>query len=176
MMRGLILGLVLLPLAGCGFTPMYGSGSTTGSGPIMVEEIDGRTGHYLRQELVRTVGRGVPGFRGDGRLEVKLTENINRLAFAPDQAASRSDYVVTANYTLFNAAGQPALTGQVYDTVSFNFADAAYADIAAQTAAQERVANLLANSIRERLAIDAARPTSQPTAQPAPAQIAAPPR
>ncbi len=51
---------------------------------------------------------------------------------------------------------EPSLgSGQVTERASFNFADAAYADMAAQTAAQERLANLLARSIRSEMIIAA---------------------
>ena len=106
MIRAALLGLALLPLSfvgltACGLTPVYGGqgASYANSGPIQISEIratatggaaSGRTGHFLRQELVRTVGQGVPGF-ASGTLDVDLTQKIDRLAFAPDQAASRSD-------------------------------------------------------------------------------------
>jgi LPS-assembly lipoprotein len=152
MMRKLILSVAFLGLAACGFTPVYGSGGP-GNGPIAVDEIEGRTGHFLRQELVRTVGRGVPGVVGDARLEIDLTERISRLAFAPDQAASRSDYLVAATFTLYGPNGDKLVVGAANEAASFNFADAAYADVAAQTAAQDRVASLLARTIHDKLVI-----------------------
>ncbi|MEZ6029210.1 MAG: hypothetical protein R3C46_05620 [Hyphomonadaceae bacterium] len=168
MIRAALLGLALLPLTACNFTPVYGGGqgaSFANSGPIQVNEIvatatsrsaPGRTGHFLRQELVRTVGQGVPGYAA-GVLDVSLTQSINRLAFAPDQAASRSDYVGRATWTLRNAGGDIIGTGSVEDRASFNFGDAAFADLAAQTAAQERLANLLARSIRTQMIMSAGK-------------------
>ncbi len=47
------------------------------------------------------------------------------------------------------------------EAASFNFASAAYADIAAQTAAQNRVAALLARAIRDQLLIEAGRSPSE---------------
>src|SRR6185295_15763511 len=100
MIRALLIALAVLPLSACGFTPVYGTGPMmANAGPINVLEIEGRTGHFLRQELVRTIGRGVPGVKGSAQLEVDLKQTIERLAFAPDQAASRSDYVGTATWT-----------------------------------------------------------------------------
>jgi LPS-assembly lipoprotein len=172
MMRKLLLSLALLPLAACGFTPVYGSGAD--GSKISIDQIDGRTGHFLRQELVREIGNGVPGFPGEGRLEVKLAESINRLAFAPDQAASRSDFNVSANFTLHGPNDTQSISGTVRDAVSFNFADAAYADIAAQEAAQQRIATLLARSIREKLVIEAGH-LKAPGAPPAPLVAPTPP-
>lgn len=169
MIRAALLGLAFLPLTACGFTPVYGGGqgaTYANSGPIQIEEIravatkgaaSGRTGHFLRQELVRTVGQGVPGFSA-GTLSVVLRQRIDRLAFAQDQAASRSDYVGVATWTLTAADGTVLGSGTVEDRASFNFADAAYADLAAQTGAQERLATLLARSIRADLIIAAGKP------------------
>jgi LPS-assembly lipoprotein len=159
MIRAACLALGLLQLAGCGFSPVYGNGpALANAGPISVPEIPGRTGHFLRQELVRTLGRGVPGVSGSGQLEVTLDQGIERLAFAPDQAASRSDYVGSATWELRASSGTLLASGGVTERASFNFADAAYADLAAQTAAQERLASLLARSIREQVLIEAGKP------------------
>jgi LPS-assembly lipoprotein len=168
--RALILGLALMPIAACGFTPVYGTGpALANSGPISIPEIPGRTGHFLRQELVRTIGRGVPGVTGSAQLEVTLNQGIERLAFAPDEAASRSDYVGTAIWRLRGANGLLLASGGVTERASFNFADAPYADLAAQTAAQERLGSLLARSIREQILIEAGKP--RPAAAPtSPAQ------
>jgi LPS-assembly lipoprotein len=149
------LALALLPLSACGFTPVYGSSSEmANAGPISIPEIKGRTGHFLRQELIRTIGRGLPGVNGEAELDIKLTEGIERLAFTPDQAASRSDFVGSATWALRAPNGTMIATGGVVERASFNFADAAYADLAAQTAAQERLATLLARSIREQMTIE----------------------
>lgn len=176
MIRALILSLAVLPLSACGFSPVYGTGpELANSGPITIPEIraiastgaaGGRTGHFLRQELVRTLGQGVPGVTGSAQLDVTLNQAIERLAFAPDQAASRSDYVGTATWTLRAASGVLIASGGVKERASFNFADAAYADLAAQTAAQERLATLLARSIRDQVIIEAGKP-KQAAATPA---------
>jgi LPS-assembly lipoprotein len=170
-LRALILGFALLPLSACGFAPVYGTSSALAdSGPISVPEIPGRTGHFLRQELVRTVGRGVPGVTGSGELEVTLSQKIDRLAFAPDEAASRSDFVGTASWRLRGSNGLLVASGDVTERASFNFADAPYADIAAQTAAQERLGVMLARSIREQVLIEAGKPRPAPPAPTAPPQ------
>lgn len=169
-LRALILGLAVAPLSACGFAPVYGTGPEyANSGPISIPEIPGRTGHFLRQELVRTVGRGVPGVTGSANLEINLNQGIERLAFAPDQAASRSDYVGTVSWRLRGANGLLLASGGATERASFNFADAPYADLAAQTAAQERLGSLLARSIRDQILVEAGKPRpATPPASPAP--------
>ena len=169
MIRAALLALAFVPLAACGFTPVYGGGQGAAfqnSGPITVSEIPGRTGHFLRNELARIVGPGVPGF-AQGNLEITLGQGIDRLAFAPDQAASRSDYVGNASWTLKAPNGATLASGQVTERASFNFADAAYADLAAQNAAQERLATLLARSIRSELIIAGGKKPATPAVAPA---------
>lgn len=174
MIRAALIAVCLAPLAACGFTPVYGGqgASFLDTGPITIPEIQGRTGHYLRNELVRELGQGVPGFPS-GTLEIDLTQGVERLAFAPDQAASRSDYVGSASWKMKSAAGITLAEGSVRERASFNFADFAYADLAAQTAAQERLATLLARSIRAEVIIAAGRkkeaaaaPATPPAATP----------
>jgi LPS-assembly lipoprotein len=176
MMRAAALALAVLslaPLGACGFTPVYGT--TPDNGPIRIGEIPGRTGHFLRQELVRSIGQGIPGVEGPADLEVSLKEQISRLAFAPDQAAARSDYIGEASFALRNANGDILLSGSTREAASFNFANAAYADVAAQTAAQDRLASLLAKSIRDKLFVEARDPTKRPATPPATAPTNFPP-
>lgn len=168
MLRSLAALALVSLLAACGFAPVYAPGGAAGggSGPIRIAEIDGRTGHFLRQELVRTIGQGVPGVTGQAELDVELVESIVRLGFAPDQAASRSDYIGTAQWTLRGADGLLIANGDVREAASFNFADAAYADIAAQTAAKERVATMLARSIRDQVIFAAVKARDEARAAP----------
>ena len=181
MIRAAFLALAFLPLTACSFSPVYGGGQAN-AGPITINEIraaatagvaSGRTGHFLRQELVRSVGQGVPGFSA-GTLDVALSHGIERLAFTPDQAASRSDYIGIATWTLRGTGGAIFGTGTVKERASFNFADAAYSDLAAQTAAQERLATLLARAIRAEMIMAAGRTVDPRTGNPlvAPAQPA----
>jgi hypothetical protein len=79
-------------------------------------------------------------------------------------------------WTLRAPDGTVMQTGSANERASFNFADSAYADIAAQSAAQERLATLLARSIRERMTMQAGDPPlSAAGATPATAGAATPP-
>lgn len=149
MIRTCLLALATLSASACGFQPAYAPSNYAG-GQIAIPKIDGRTGHQLRQELVRSIGHGVPGL-ASGRLEISVTEGINNLNFEPDQAASRSDYVATSQWRLFNSDGQVVASGGSREAASFNFANVAFADLSAQSAAQERVAILMARSIRQQI-------------------------
>jgi LPS-assembly lipoprotein len=143
-------------LAACGFSPAYAPGPAN-TGMIRIAEIEGRTGHALRRELLYSVGRGVPGLSQQADLTIVLDESIVRLGYTPDQAASRSDYVGEAVWTLKSADGATIASGQAREAASFNYADAAYADVAAQTAAQERVAAMLARAVRLQILAEVGR-------------------
>ncbi len=147
MIRTCLIVLAAFSATACGFQPAYAP-SAYSAGSISIPSIEGRTGHYLRQELVRSLGHGVPGL-SSGRLEIAVSEGIENLNFQPDQAASRSDYIASSAWTLYNADGDAVASGGSREAASFNFANAAFADISAQSAAQERVAILLARSIRQ---------------------------
>jgi LPS-assembly lipoprotein len=153
----LALAAALTLSAGCGFRPVYAPAAMGGSGEVTIGVIDGGTGHYLREELVRLVGPGVPGVAAGARLDVDLSEQIARLGFEPTQAASRTDFVGFATFSMTSAAGEVIAAGTVQEVTSFNFAPTPFADIAAQTAARERVATLLAQRIREAIILAASQ-------------------
>jgi LPS-assembly lipoprotein len=159
-----LVACALAALPGCGFSPVYDPGAMTAQSVIQIPQIDGRTGHFLRQELAQTIGRGVPGLPNGATLDIKLNEGVERLAFKVDQAASRSDYLGNATWTLRGPGGEVVASGIASEAASFDFADAAYADIAAQTAAQERLANLLARSIRTQVLAGVREKASAPAA------------
>ncbi len=165
MIKAAALALALAALSACGFTPVYGP-ELKNSGTVAIPEIEGRTGHFLRQELVRTVGRGLPGISGPSELDIKLGESIGGVSFAPDQAASRSDYIGRATWTLRQGDGTTIATGVASETASFNVANLAFADISAQSAAQQRLADLLARSIRNQLLIAAGKPQTARSVKP----------
>jgi LPS-assembly lipoprotein len=150
MIRSALALLALACLAGCGFQPAYAPAST-GASLVKIPEIEGRTGHFLRQELVRAVGRGVPGAADAGQLTVTIKEGVEYVGFRPDQASSRADYVATAQWSLVSTTGEVLAGGVANEAASFNFAGLAYNDVAAQTAAQERVALALSRTIRQEI-------------------------
>ena len=141
MIRAAFLALALLPLTACGFSPVYG-GVQANAGPITINEIratatagsaSGRTGHFLRQELVRSVGQGVPGFSA-GTLDVALRHAIERLAFAADPAPPRPDHVGLAPLTLPGTGGALPGTRPVEERASLHSAHDAHSEHPTPTA------------------------------------------
>jgi len=137
-------------LAGCGFTPVHSSniGSNYSGSNISIPEIPGRSGHELRKALVEEFAAGLPGI-DNATLTVSLDERLGRLAIRPDEAAARTDLIVSGRYVL--DTGEDAITGTAKADTSFNVPTSAFGDIASQTAATQQVMNLLAQRIADDL-------------------------
>jgi len=146
-MRQFVAALLLLSLAGCGFQPVYAPSSSAlaAGGPITVEPIRGRTGYKLRRALQEELAIGLPGVTEPATLNVILKDNLTRLAFEPDGAASRSSISATGRYVLARDSG--AVSGVVDAQTDFNVPTGPYGDIAAQTSAYDRTMRELAKRI-----------------------------
>lgn len=148
-MRQFTIAILALTLAACGFTPLYANGG--GAGNISISQIDGRAGQALRKALLMELGPGLPGLDGPASLEIKLKENIGRLALQPDEAATRTDIIVSAQYVL--AFNDGAVSGDSAAETSFLVPDAPFSDITAQIDATDRAMNVLARRIADDLRI-----------------------
>jgi LPS-assembly lipoprotein len=144
-LSGVLVGCAMI-LAGCGFQPVY-STNGSGVGPVSIEQIDGRVGYFLRQELDRRAvleqGSSVPRV-----LTVKIAPSFASAAVSLDGISSRTLYTLTANYSLASQvpAGKP-ITGVIATTVGYESLDQAYGDIALQADAEERAASVVAEQI-----------------------------
>lgn len=149
MLRTCLIFAALL-LSACGFQPVYApSQGSLESGLIQIEEIDGRSGHFLRKELQQQLAVGLPGVTESTTLNVILSEKLSRLAFEPDGAASRTSVMASARYILVSESR--SLDGHASIETSFNVPSGVYGDIAAQSAASERGMRLLAQRVVEDL-------------------------
>lgn len=151
-MRQIAIALLALTLAACGFTPLYAGGASAGN--INIETIEGRAGHALRKALLQELAPGLPGLEGGATLSIELDENIGRLALQPDEAATRTDIIVSANYVL--AWSDTAISGRSAAETSFLVPDAPFSDIAAQIDASDRAMLILARRIADDLRIKTA--------------------
>jgi LPS-assembly lipoprotein len=145
--RGGVLALALtVMVSGCGFSPVYSTGGSN-VGPVIVEQIDGRAGYFLRQELDRhaVLEQGTEAPR---TLTVKLVTSFASAALAVDGLSARTLYTMTANYTLKTAtAAVTPISGVVTITVGYESLDQAYGDVALQADAEERAATQIADKV-----------------------------
>ncbi len=155
-MKQLAAALTVLALGACGFQPVYGGGGAryAGAGEIDVAPIDGRAGYILRRALQEELAVGLPGLDGPATLEVKLENNLTRLAFQPDGAASRSAVIAESRYVL-STEGM-SIAGQSDVEAGFIVPDAPFGDIAAQTGASDRAMRQLAKDIADDLRLQLA--------------------
>lgn len=152
-MKRLLAALILAAsgagLSACGFQPVYApvDGKFAEAGLIEVETISGRPGHMLRQALLQELALGVPGLAESVVLTVRLDDQLTRLAFQPDGAASRSSVLGTGAYALRGET--VSVTGAVDVETGFLVPDSPYGDIAAQTSASDRAMRMLAKRIAD---------------------------
>ncbi|MEO1323670.1 MAG: hypothetical protein AAFV59_11750 [Pseudomonadota bacterium] len=151
-MKQIIVALLALSLAACGFTPLYAGG--VGDSNINIATIEGRSGHALRKALLQELAPGLPGLEGYADLNIVLDEQIGRLALQPDEAATRTDIIVSADYVL--SFDGNAFSGTSAAETSFLVPDAPFSDIAAQVDASDRAMLVLARRIVDDLRIQLA--------------------
>jgi LPS-assembly lipoprotein len=147
---GLFAGAMALGVSGCGFTPVYAptvAGKPT-LGPILVSQVQGKSGHELSVALDRLLGAERGAAAAPRRIDVSLTEYVAGLGYRLDESASRADLVLVGAYTVFEPDGKTALKGTVNAQASYDIPASAYGEVAAQNAARARAADLLAERIR----------------------------
>jgi LPS-assembly lipoprotein len=145
----LVLASLAVPLGACGFQPVYApvGGKLAEAGLIKIEPIEGRAGHMLRQALMQELALGVPGLTEPVTLTIRLDNQLSRLAFQPDGAASRSSVLARGSYRL--AGETVSLDGSSDVETGFLVPDSPFGDIAAQTSASDRAMRLLAKRIAD---------------------------
>lgn len=144
-----VLAAATLGLAGCGFTPLYGSpGVTAQLGAVAVNTPPGRTGQLIREHLDDAMARD-KGAAPRYRMDLALSETRYPRGVRIDNVATRYEYVLTATYTLVPAgSGPPVKTGTARAQVTYDSADQPYASITAQQDAQDRAAAECARKIQ----------------------------
>jgi len=145
----LVLAGLAAPLGACGFQPVYApvDGKLAEGGLIDIEPIRGRAGHMLRQALLQELALGVPGLTEPVTLTVNLDDQLSRLAFQPDGAASRSSVLARGNYQITGETVD--LGGSAEVETGFLVPDSPFGDIAAQTSASDRAMRMLAKKIAD---------------------------
>jgi LPS-assembly lipoprotein len=142
-LRSSLFAFSALLLASCGFQPVYAP-QGTGVGQVTVAQIEGRTGYFVRNELVRL--SQLERDRGERpALTVSLVTLFRDASTRGDSFSDRTLIEVTARWTLEN--GETDLTGEIKADTGFDSRDAAYGGVVLQADAEERLAATLARSI-----------------------------
>lgn len=150
-MRSKVLAALLLvtPLGACGFTPMYARPGVSGAlARVAIETPDTRTGYFLRRSLEDALA-GRPDATDLYRLDVRLNEQRYARGVGSDDAATRYELAVSADWTLTERrSGQVLARGQHPVTITHDASLQPYASLSATDDAQERAAAQIAQLIR----------------------------
>lgn len=149
---GLLLTVGFL-LSGCGFQPLYASGSTLeGLQRVEVVSAPGRTGYLLKEQLDDQLARN----RSEParyRLDMIVHERRAPFGGRVNNIANRYEIGVDVDYRLVELASRRELKrGSVAVAVSYDSADPPYAGVAAQQSGEERGAAQAAVLLRLELA------------------------
>ena len=145
-LAGAVMSLALL--AGCGFTPLYGTAAGSPAlSRIAVQTQDDRLGYRLREQLEDSLGwdRGTTPLY---RLQTRIEQSRRPLGRRIDDRATRYELTVRAAWVLTPVAGGAPLTGVETAILTYAAADQPYAAIAAQQDGEDRAAAELSRLIR----------------------------
>lgn len=157
----LVVCLLALGPAGCGFRPLYGKPDPATVSPaaaelalIRVEGIEDRTGQQLRNALVQRLSPGGEPASARYSLEVKVTQTMEGLAATRDGNATLGRMRLDASYQLRDAEGRRAVAGgSARALATFRMLGPRYGTMAVERDAEERALSEVAEDIRSQLAV-----------------------
>ena len=163
-MTRLLLLAAALALSACGLRPMYaGGGSGTAANSlraIQVQPIPGKAGWLVHKALVQRLGEN-RGADAAYRLEVELDDNITGFGIRGDSAATRERRTLRARYRLVElATGAVVLDATAGSDAGIDVVSSAYATLAAEQTALERLSDVVADQMVGRLAMFVTRAPS----------------
>ncbi len=156
--RRVAFAFAMLPLAACGFHPLYAESHRTADAPalaaITVAPIAERMGQQLALSLREQLNPRGLSVEPRYRLNVTLYVSRGDLGIQRDATATRGQVSVTASLVLTDAKTAKVLyRGSAHSLSAFNVVNDAYATQVAQDDSDSRTVRDLADEIRTRLAI-----------------------
>lgn len=156
--RRALFALSLLPVAGCGFHPIYGEAAQEREYPelagIVVLPIRDRYGQQL--ELALREAFNPEGLRVKPRYRLTVRPAVARtdLGLQRDASSTRAQINVTANIVLADAqTGKVIYSSFTQSTTDFNILEDGYATEVNEQDARRRTVRDLTQEIRTRLAL-----------------------
>ncbi len=160
----LVLGLLL---GACGFHPMASVPAdqpavTEQLAQVDIDEIPDRIGQELRNRLIDQFYRDGRPAKPLYRLVIKLDTSQMTLAVQQDVSASRSQWIITANYQLiYVPTGQVVLRGSSRAVPGYNVTYAQYSSFVSENAAYDRGIVYVGDDIATRVSLYFARDPDQ---------------
>ena len=154
-----LVGAAVMTLTACGFRPLYATESTpagisTYFNEIYVQDIPGRTGVVLRNQLMDAFTPGGTPKASAYRLEVTMKDQKEGLAIQENTDITRYNYTLTVNFTLRDAVtGQEMYKGISRAIAAYNVVNSQFGTVIAQRDAEERAGREIGEDIRLRLGI-----------------------
>ena len=147
-----------IPLTGCGFQPLYGTGEDTGAfseelASVRVAPIANRIGQILANSL--RDGFNPTGAKIQQRyvLTVILYTSTADYVIRKDGTASRELFAVYGSFTMVDTSSSAAvLSGGVRINDSYDVGESPYSVIVSNSDAQTRAAQEISTDIRTRVA------------------------
>jgi LPS-assembly lipoprotein len=157
----LLVGALALGLAGCGFQPLYGAGTTTANGTrlaetmskVDIQPIPGRVGQKLRNELIFTSTGG--GYAGPSkyRLEIAIRESVTDQLVQITGNVTTQVYQLDASFTLVRVAdGKVLYQGVAISRAPYNRFQEIFANVRARYDAENRAARTMSDNIKTQVA------------------------
>jgi len=143
--------LLCLPLAGCGFTPLYAPGGTLNElqGRVRMADPKTRNDFVLKGDLEDRLGSG-----SDFDLGWTMKLNESDAGITPDQVITRRMISGSLTFTLTDVAtGAVLMTGTVPGNTSYGTTSTTASTAFARTAAFDRLMVIFADEIVTRLAM-----------------------
>lgn len=157
-MKSFAVFLVVLSLAACGFTPLYGEHGVAAApevadalSQVSIRSFPNREGVKLRQVLreeLNPQGLTKPVYD----LDFNLATRIEELGIRQDATSSRANMIMIATFSL-SEGGQTVFDDRVQSIVSYNILDDEYATVASQADAENRGIKMVGAEIKTRLAV-----------------------
>lgn len=149
--------ILMVPLTGCGFRPLYGGAGQAALTGIYVDIIPDRRGQELRQALqVRLDGSTTPA-PGQYRYELAIAYTLaaEGLGVQTDNSSTRTRFIGHAKWVLrrIGVGGKTVTSGtaSAVDGVNVINEQFFYGDLSAQ-AVERRMADMLADQIAQSIA------------------------
>ena len=152
----ILVACAALALAGCGYRPLYGSsvetaGVSASLSSVAIPEADTRLGQLIRNDLLSSMGSG----SGGERYTLVLKPTVKRIGVIQKSQpnVTRQAVNVSVSFDLVErATGSTVHSGKTFSQASFDVVRQPFADMQAETNANERAAHEVAADIRTRLA------------------------
>ena len=163
--RTVLLGLVALTVAGCGFQPLYKKNASDPGVSVELEQIKiltvktketeyARLGQEMRNLLLQRLNPDGAPAAPRYLLENDISVSLARTGIQITDEATRARLTVRVRFVLMDAKSKRVLyRGDERSVNSYNVADSQYATLSAEQDAARRAVREISDSIRIRLAI-----------------------